>query len=458
MAQHVLSLQLSRIPKLNLQNDAPKILLERYEKEGFQVVESITMERLDTIQSFSFKIPKNTPAGLFSICILEKSDKSVNKAEFIWSSTDTVRLQAQFFQLKNGSLEIEKSKENEAYFQMLSIKQEFEPLLEKALQAREAISMFRADFKRKITEMELETEKVQLAYDNKLATLAELFPGTFTAKYLIPLSLVPVRSVKTAWADQFDSYLSFLHQFYFTHTSFAQENYFYHYAFSDKIFYYLTHFTAKTSDGLKSGVDVIFRQFKDNESVNSFVFNILLKSFIKTNNESLTKYVMDKHGSDCSLNLGFEELKKLQAIQALSIGGLAPEISLPDLQGNYHSLRAYCQKNNLTIVFFWISWCGRCQKETPKLIETYKKYKNKGLSVFSVSLDEKKEDWTAALTKYGSPWINVSELVPITKSQILPSYNISTTPAMFILDKSGKVLAKNLYGNSLETFLQENLK
>ncbi|MCS7074146.1 MAG: TlpA family protein disulfide reductase [Bacteroidia bacterium] len=454
--QPTFKITILKIPKLN-PNSLPTFQLERYEKDSFVKIGAFTLKG-DSIETIIIPMPKNVTTGLFCIYLSEKTDKAINKAEFIWNPKEDAIYETYFYALKNGEVSIQNSTENEAYSQLLKIKKEFEPMLETAYKARMAANVFQPDFKRKITAMELETEKIQLLFNNNLAKLAESFPNTYTGKVLVPLNLIPLRSAKEEWANQYDSYLSFLHKNYFLHIDFNNEAMLNHYALSDKLFSYLNRYIATHTDGIKAGLDVIFSQLKENETVNSFVFNTLLKSFIQTNKESIIKYLMDNHKAGCALNLPIEELKKLETIQALSIGGLIPEISLPDSAGKYQSLRTITQKNKYTILYIWISWCNRCQKETPKLVELYKKYKSKGLGIFAVSLDEKKDDWISAVQKYNTTWINVAELVPIKQSQIIKNYQLATTPALFILNSKGEIVAKNIFGERLDSELSIYLK
>lgn len=456
--QTTLLLRLHQIPTSGVMRQHPiEVVLARYYQDNFSLVTAQKINN-DTVQHFSFSIPSNSPTALYQIFIGDTREQSINKAEFIWSAKENLVMDAVFFQLKDGSVSIEKSNENEAYAQLNQLKEKFDPILDELYQKRFNLVVFDAQYKQKALQLEMETERAQLVFDNALAQLAELFPGTYTADVLVPLTLIPVRSAREVWANQYDSYLSFLNSYYFYHTDFNNGAVLYHYAFHEKLFKYLNEYIEHSTTGSEKGIDVIMGKLQEHTEVNSFVFNLLLKSFIKAGSEYLTKYLMDKHSSECALNLPFEELKKLQSMQSLAIGGTAPEISLPDDKGNYQSLRAYCQKNKYTIVFFWISWCARCQKESPKLVELFKKYQSKGLGVYAVSLDEKKEDWLAAIQKYGSTWINAAELVPVPKSRVLPDYQVSTTPAIFILNSKGEVVNKNLFGVSLEQFLAEKFQ
>ncbi|HLP64880.1 TlpA disulfide reductase family protein [Flavobacterium sp.] len=410
----------------------------------------------DTVAVFTFEIPNSSATGLYTIFIGDNSEKEINKAEFIWNPSENLKMDAHFYQLKNGELSIEKSRENEVYTKFNLLRNEFENTLEKLVKKRLSNSLFDPNSKQKAIEIEHETENIQYNYNNKLAKLGELYPNTYVTQTLIPLALIPVRSVKEEWAQQYDSYFSFLHQNFFMHCNTKDNSNLYHYAFQDKIFYYLSTFCDKNEEGTKKGVDIIMQTLKSNSELSSFTYNLLLKTFIKLESEPLSKYLMEKYGNECALNLPFEELKKLQTLQALSVGGLAPEISLPDKEGKYHSLREYTAKNKVTLVVVWLSWCARCQSEIPKLNELYNQYKSAGLGIYAVSLDEKKEDWEK-VTTLNKNWKNVCEMVPIKKSTVVANYNVTTTPALYVLDSNGKILSKNSFGSSLQTLLKELL-
>jgi len=63
----------------------------------------------------------------------------------------------------------------------------------------------------------------------------------------------------------------------------------------------------------------------------------------------------------------------------------------------------YSVKGKLKIIDFWASWCGPCRMENPNMVKLYDDFKDKGLAVISVSLDERKAAWTQAIQKDGMP-------------------------------------------------------
>lgn len=139
---------------------------------------------------------------------------------------------------------------------------------------------------------------------------------------------------------------------------------------------------------------------------------------------------------------------------ATTIGQTAPDINLTTPEGKELSLSSF--KGKVVLIDFWASWCGPCRKEMPNVVKAYAKFKNKGFEIFGVSLDMDKDRWIEAIAKDGITWPQVSDLKQ-WGSSVVKLYNIQGIPYTVLLDKEGKILAKNLRGDELEKKLAEVL-
>ncbi len=134
-------------------------------------------------------------------------------------------------------------------------------------------------------------------------------------------------------------------------------------------------------------------------------------------------------------------------------GQTPPEIALPDVNGKI--LRLSSMKGNVVLLDFWASWCGPCRAELPNVVKNYKKYHDKGFEVFSVSLDDKKTDWTDAIKKDGLIWpYHVSDLLK-WNSSVVELYKIKGIPKTILLDRNGKIIDRDLRGDALSQKLDE---
>ncbi len=140
--------------------------------------------------------------------------------------------------------------------------------------------------------------------------------------------------------------------------------------------------------------------------------------------------------------------------QKLAVGKEAPEISLPTPSGKTLALSDL--RGKYVLVDFWASWCKPCRRENPNVVAAYKKYKNKGFEILSVSLDKNKTAWVNAIKADNMNWKHVSDL-KFWSSEAAKTYGVSSIPFTLLLDKEGKIVAKNLRGAALHNKLDELL-
>ena len=111
-------------------------------------------------------------------------------------------------------------------------------------------------------------------------------------------------------------------------------------------------------------------------------------------------------------------------------------------------------KGKYVLLDFWAKWCGPCRQENPNVVRAYHKYKDKGFTVFGVSLDRSKQDWMNAIKQDGLVWTHVSDL-KYWQSEAAKTYNITGIPFSLLLDPNGVIIAKNLRGAALDNKLNE---
>ena len=147
------------------------------------------------------------------------------------------------------------------------------------------------------------------------------------------------------------------------------------------------------------------------------------------------------------------ELKKIaDKMRSAEVGTMAPDFDLPMPDGGTFKLSSI--RGKFVLIDFWASWCQPCRQENPNVVALYGKYKDKGFDIVGVSLDREKEAWVKAIADDHLIWHQVSEL-KFWQSEIAQKYGVSAIPTSFLLDKSGKIIAKGLRGEELAKKLAE---
>lgn len=181
---------------------------------------------------------------------------------------------------------------------------------------------------------------------------------------------------------------------------------------------------------------------------------LLLTRFIDpAENTQLMGELIAKLPNDFRQRQRVKELEAtLKAFAAIETGQKIEDFALNTPKGEPMSVMSEVQKNKVTILDFWASWCGSCRREMPFMKELYAEYHPKGLGIIGISLDESAADWTRAINELGLEWPQISDLKGWSSSAA-QTFQVNAIPFMIVLDSEGKILQKDLRGEDLKKFI-----
>ena len=159
---------------------------------------------------------------------------------------------------------------------------------------------------------------------------------------------------------------------------------------------------------------------------------------VDLNNNTLILQRLPKNKELFSTNIGYKaipfNIKKLNSNDS---------ISLSDFRGKF------------LYIDFWGTWCAPCLMELPTICDTYEKTSRKDIEFLGIAVHDTKEKLESRIKDFS---INYPQVLESDSKNLKKKYNIIGFPTTFLIDRKGKIIAKNLKAENLLDSLNYYIK
>ena len=136
--------------------------------------------------------------------------------------------------------------------------------------------------------------------------------------------------------------------------------------------------------------------------------------------------------------LGFFLLQRLPAVSPTSVGSVAPDFVLADLNGN--PVRLADLRGRPVVLNFWASWCGPCVEELPLLREAAAAHAGEGLAVVGIVFRDRSEAARDFMARNGATWPAAMD----PGDRVASAYGILGPPETYFIARDGTIAARQI--------------
>jgi peroxiredoxin len=380
------------------------------------------------------------------------------------------------------NMKVNKSKENEIFFghiQFITKKQKASQPFRNKLNSKGITDKEKKEINGKLAEIGKEVNKYRLDIIDK-------YPELFVSVIFKTMKEPEAPKFEEIENDSLKRLLryEYVKNHYFDDVDFSDARINYTPLYHNKIDKYFKTIVYPMPDSIIKEIDVIVAKAKANDEIFKYTVHHLLSYY-----ERSKIMGMDGVFSHIGLNYYTHELafwadsaqvEKVQdrarKIAPLMIGKPAINLSLLDTSGKNWINLYRDVKAEYTVLVFWDPDCGHCKKELPKLVQYVDSVKSTtDIKVYSVS-SHHNEEWKNFIRDNNIDFINVAVPKEVYEDQqkatdyiikgltnlkslnYNTTYDIFTTPQIYLLDKSKKIIAKKLDTGLLKMVISKEMQ
>ena len=189
-------------------------------------------------------------------------------------------------------------------------------------------------------------------------------------------------------------------------------------------------------------LDSTFEANKEN-AVGYFLFLDIMGQKNKTELDSLLKVLPAMYSNSVLVT---NRVNFLTQLELTAEGQPFADFTLRADDGSEQKLSDYVGRGEYVLVDFWASWCGPCRREMPTVKEIFTKYKDQGLKVLGVAVNDEVSDAQKAIEDMGIEWPVIFDV----RGTSLNVYGISGIPHLILFAPDGTIVSRGARGDDLK--------
>ncbi len=230
----------------------------------------------------------------------------------------------------------------------------------------------------------------------------------------------------------------------------------FHKLLEDYCFYFLDT-RINNPESVYPDIDSLVKLSQINNEYNQYILSYLISRYENPKDLRMEAYLVYIYRNyfmvrkpDWVDDYAYAVMKfRIESIQHNVIGNVAPDLNLPDYEGNYHSI--YDMHGKYKILLFWEPDCDICNETALILNGNYSNIKSLNADGYAVLSDSENNEWQEFIIENGLDWINVYDPENISGFEML--YGTYKTPRLYILDENNIIITKDIKPETVYDFI-----
>ncbi|MBX2984027.1 MAG: TlpA family protein disulfide reductase [Flavobacteriales bacterium] len=218
---------------------------------------------------------------------------------------------------------------------------------------------------------------------------------------------------------------------------------------------FMQNLNAVSEVQFANAADTLMQLASGDTACKAYMLEHLIDLFATYGPESALQHMIDRYvapyGGSTAVSATVRQ--KVDALLHVSVGRTAPDVELND-HGTKFQLSQLVKANTYTAVFFYSSTCEHCHAQMPGLKADRSTYQKRGFDVIGIALDVDSTDFLRSIRENAIPWRCYSEFNG-WGSKAAQAFQVKATPALFLLDRAMKIVAKPTDAQELRQILKE---